>query len=217
MVDVETTLYPQRHVHFIWVLHGYDWGRGRQPFALKEPNSPFVTIRNPAGAAKLSSGPKTSVIPKMIPKKKGLYLPPKGATTGGSKSAGCRPLDLGNQKSLTDCTQTKFQSDFSESFQCIVSNRSFISQQKPNFSVCVKIFLRSFLPFFRVSVKSLIHSFIFLIFDETCNGVKHHTRERFPNWEAWTSLKRDENVSHDHLKIWLVYYFVKESVMINIF
>ena len=56
-------------------------------------------------------------------RKRFLYLPPKGATTGGSKSAGCRPLDLGNQKSLTDCTQTKFQSDFSESFQCIVSNR----------------------------------------------------------------------------------------------
>ena len=88
---------------------------GRQPFAHNEPNSPFVTMRNLAGAAKLSSGPKTSVIPKMIPKK-GIFLPPKGATIGGSKSAGCRPLDLGNQKSLTDCTQTKFQSEFSESF-----------------------------------------------------------------------------------------------------
>ena len=150
----------------------------------------------------------------MIPKKKGLYLPPKGATTEDSKSAGCRPLDLGNQKSLTDCTQTKFQSDFSESFQCIVSNRSFISQKKPKFSVCAKIFLQSFLPFFRVSVKSFIH--FFLIFDETCNGAKHHTCERLPNWEAWTSLKRGANVSHDHLKVWLVYYFVKESVMINI-
>ena len=124
-------------------------------------------------------------------------------------------MDLGKQKSPTDCTQTKFQSDFSESFQCIVSNRSFISQKKPKFSVCAKIFLLSFLPFC-VSVKSFIHSFIFLIFDETCNDAKHHTHERFPNWEAWTSLKRGANVSHDHLKIWLVYYFVKERVMINI-
>ena len=62
----------------------------------------------------------------------------------------------------------------------------------------------------------IIHSFIFLIFDKTCNGAKHQTCERFPNWEAWTSLKRGANVSHDHLKIWLVYYLVKESVMINI-
>ena len=62
----------------------------------------------------------------------------------------------------------------------------------------------------------IIHSFIFLIFDKTCNGAKHQTCKRFPNWEAWTSPKRGANVSHDHLKIWLVYYFVKESVMINI-
>ena len=53
---------------------------------MKEPNyNPFVTVRNPPGAAKLSSGPKTSVIPKMIPEK-GLCLSPKGAATGGSKS-----------------------------------------------------------------------------------------------------------------------------------
>ena len=91
---------------------------------------------------------KLQLFRKGFLKKKGFYLPPKGATTGCSKSAGCRPLDLGNQKSLTDCTQTKFQSDFSESFQCIVSNRSFRSQKKPKFSVCAKIFLQSFLPFF---------------------------------------------------------------------
>ena len=70
---METTLHPLRHVHFIWVLHRYDYGRGGQRFALEEPNSPFVTIRNPAGAAKLSSGPKTSVIPKMIVKKRSLF------------------------------------------------------------------------------------------------------------------------------------------------
>ena len=52
---------------------------------LKSQISPFVAMRNLARAAKLPSGPKTSVIPKMIPKK-GLCLPPKRATTGGSKS-----------------------------------------------------------------------------------------------------------------------------------
>ena len=66
-------------------------------FALKEPNSPVVAIRNPAGAAKLPSDPKTSVIPKMIPKK-GLYLPPKGATTGGSKSRRLPTPGLGQPK-----------------------------------------------------------------------------------------------------------------------
>ena len=107
-------------------------------------------------------------------RKRFLYLPPKGATTGGLKSAGCRPLDLGNQKSLTDCTQTKFQSEFSESFQCIVSNRSFISQKKPKFSVCAKIFLQSFLPFFRVSVKSFIHFFfLFLTKRATVQSITH--------------------------------------------
>ena len=65
--------------------------------------------------------------------------------------------DKGKQKSLTDRTQTKFQNDFSESFQCIVSNRCFISQKKPKFSVWAKIFLQSFLPFFLVPVKSSIH------------------------------------------------------------
>ena len=109
----------------------------------------------------------------MTPKKKP-FLPPKGATTGGSKSAGCRPLDLGYQKSLTDCIQNKFQGDFSESFQCIVSNRCFISQKKPKFSVCAKIFLRSFLPFFRVSVKSFIHLFfLFLTKRATEQNIKH--------------------------------------------
>ena len=39
---------------------------------LKSQISPFVTILNPAGAAKLPSGPKTSFIPKMIPKKRSL-------------------------------------------------------------------------------------------------------------------------------------------------
>ena len=34
---------------------------------LKSQISPSVTIQNPAGAAKLPSGPKTSVITKMIP------------------------------------------------------------------------------------------------------------------------------------------------------
>ena len=78
-----------------------------------------------------------------------------------------------------------------------------------------KYFYKAFFLFFSCFCE-IIHSFIFLIFDETCNGAKRHTCERFPNWEAWTSLKRGANVSHDHLKIWLVYYFVKESVMINI-
>ena len=110
------------------------------------------------------------VIPKMIPKK-GLFLPSKGATTGGSKSAGCRPLDLGNQKSLTDCEQTKFQNNFSESFQCIASDRCFISQKKPKFSVSAKIFLRSSLPFFCVSVKSFIH--LFLTKRATVQNIKH--------------------------------------------
>ena len=117
---------------------------------------------------------KLQLFRKWFLKKKGLYLPPKGATTEDSKSAGCRPLDLGNQKSLTDCTQTKFQSDFSESFQCIVSNRSFISQKKPKFSVCAKIFLQSFLPFFRVSVKSFIHLFfLFLTKRATVQSITH--------------------------------------------
>ena len=40
---------------------------------LKSQISPFVTIRNSAGAAKLPSGPKTSVIPKMIPKIRSLF------------------------------------------------------------------------------------------------------------------------------------------------
>ena len=54
-------------------------------------------MRNPAGAAELPSGPKTSVTSKMIPEK-GFCLTPKGATTGvqraacGSGAAGCRPL-----------------------------------------------------------------------------------------------------------------------------
>ena len=41
---------------------------------LKSQISPFVTIGNPAGAAKLSSAPKTSVIPKIIPKKRSLFI-----------------------------------------------------------------------------------------------------------------------------------------------
>ena len=49
---------------------------------LKSQISPFVTMRDPAVAAKLPSGPKTSIIPKMIPKK----ISPKGATTESSKS-----------------------------------------------------------------------------------------------------------------------------------
>ena len=40
---------------------------------LKSQISPFVTIRNPAGAAKLPSGPQISVIPKMIPEKRSLF------------------------------------------------------------------------------------------------------------------------------------------------
>ena len=49
-------------------------------------------------------------------------------------------IAIGQPKSLTDRPQTKFQSDLSESFQCIVSNRCFISQKKPKFSVCANIF-----------------------------------------------------------------------------
>ena len=44
---------------------------------LKSQIRPFVTIRNPAGAAELSSGPKTSVIPKMIPQKRFLFTSKK--------------------------------------------------------------------------------------------------------------------------------------------
>ena len=72
------------------------------------------------------------------------------------------------------CPQTKFQSDFSESFQCILSNRCFINQKKPKFSICTKIFLQSFLPFFRVSVKSFIHIFfLFLTKRTTVQNIKH--------------------------------------------
>ena len=41
---------------------------------LKSQISPFVTIRYPAGAAKLPIGPKTSVIPQMILEKRSLFI-----------------------------------------------------------------------------------------------------------------------------------------------
>ena len=40
---------------------------------LQSQISPFVTIRNPARAAKLPSGRKTSLIPQMIPKRRSLF------------------------------------------------------------------------------------------------------------------------------------------------
>ena len=40
---------------------------------LKSQISPFVTTRNPTGAANLPPGPKTSVIPKRIPKERSLF------------------------------------------------------------------------------------------------------------------------------------------------
>ena len=39
----------------------------------------------------------------------------------------------------------------------------YTSEKKPKFSACAKIFLRSFFPFFRVSVKSFIHLFFIFL------------------------------------------------------
>ena len=49
---------------------------------LKSQIMPFVTIQNPAGAAKLPAGPKTLVIPKMIPKKWSLFTSKKSHNWG---------------------------------------------------------------------------------------------------------------------------------------
>ena len=48
----------------------------------KSQISPFVTIRNPAGAAKLPLGQKASVIPKMIPKRRSLFTSKKSHSWG---------------------------------------------------------------------------------------------------------------------------------------
>ena len=116
---------------------------------------------------------KLQLFRKCFLKKVFIYLQ-KEPQLGVQRAAGCRLLDLGNQKSLTNRSQTKFQSDFSESFQCIVSNRCFISQKKPKFSVRAKIFLRNFLSFFHVSVKSFIHLFfLFLTKRTTVQNIKY--------------------------------------------
>ena len=173
MVDVETTLHPLRHVTLFECCIVMTRAGVGNLLHLKSQIVrllQYETQREPQNYRQVQ---KLQLFRKRF-LKKGLYSPPKGPTTWGSKSAGCRPLDLCNQKSLRDCTQTKFQSEFSESFQCIVSNRSFISQKKPKFSVCAKIFSRSFLPFYRVSVKSFIHLFfLFLTKRATVQSITH--------------------------------------------
>ena len=82
-----------------------------------------------------------------------------------------------------------FQKTFNASFQIVVSYR----QKKPKIGVRAKIFLQSFLPIFRVSVKSFIHLFL-------------TRRATVQNISAFSKLggvdqSKGANVSHNHLKI----------------
>ena len=52
---------------------------------LKSQISPFVTIRYPAGAAKLPIGPKTSVIPQMSLEKRSLFISQRSHNWGFKK------------------------------------------------------------------------------------------------------------------------------------
>ena len=87
--------------------------------------SQIVTIRNPAGAAKLSSGPKTSVIPKMIPKKKVFIYLQKEPQLGVQRAQVADPWTWATKSRLRIVRKPNFrvifQKAFNALFQIVVS------------------------------------------------------------------------------------------------